>query len=170
MQDIIEDGYDGGNGMFGDESGLDKQELDVVKVINEVTPNNINAFSTLNSKLIDQNFGGTDGVYWVNENTFSDDIKILRIPTAIRFARLDKENKEPVIHLNPVSDDFSVFPYIKIPMYLFEKMPDKSPYNKYKDICDAISTNYRTIMDALVNDPGTPLNGLTKHKNFYLRL
>ena len=150
MQEIIEAGYDGSISFY-DEIGMDKQELDVVKAINESSYNNINAFSTLNSKLIDQNFTGTDGIYWVNKNTFSDDIKILRIPTAIRFARLDKENKEPVIHLRPVSDDFSVFPRIKIPMYLFEKMPrPESPYNKYKDICDAITTHYKTIRNDLL--------------------
>tara|TARA_B100000902_G_C27320777_1_gene924318 strand:- start:43 stop:3546 length:3504 start_codon:yes stop_codon:yes gene_type:complete len=164
MQEIIEAGYDGGNGFFGDEVGLDVQELAVIKAINEATPNNIKAFSTLNSKLIDQNFGGTDGVYWINKNTFSDDIKILRIPTAIRFARLDKEDKEPVIHLKPVSDDFSVFPLIKIPMYLFEKTPDESPYSNYTDICDQISTHYKFMMDALQNDSNAPLNPNEKMK------
>ena len=124
MQEIIETGYDGGNGFFGDELGLDVQESAVIKAINEATPNSISSFKTLDSKLIDQNFGGTNGIYWNNYTINTPlTIPILRIPTAIRFARLDKEDKEPVIHLIPVSDDFSVFPRIKIPMYLFKKAP-----------------------------------------------
>ena len=106
--------------------------------------------------MIDQNFGGTNGIYWNNYTINTPlTIPILRIPTAIRFARLNKENKEPVIHLIPVSDDFSVFPRIKIPMYLFKKAPG---YSKYFEICDAISTHYRQIMDALVNKDDAPLN------------